>query len=274
VILYMPKANTPSTSLPPSIFISWNDVAKAYPNGHQALKGVNLNVNRGEILALLGTSGSGKTTLLKMVNALVQPTSGQVLVRGRHIQDWDPITLRRSIGYVIQEGGLMPHLTVLENVGLVAKVQGRRREEQHALATSRLELVGLEPARFGALFPRQLSGGQRQRVGVARALASSSELILMDEPFGALDPVTRRDLQTEFRRLQRRLGTTVVLVTHDLREACRLGDRLALLHEGMLEQVGPAAVFLSEPATDYVREFFREAAAVEVEPAPETENEA
>ena len=129
---------------------------------------------------------------------------------------------------------------------------------------SRLELVGLDPSRFGPLFPRQLSGGQRQRVGVARALAASSELVLMDEPFGALDPVTRRELQTEFRRLQRQLGTTVVLVTHDIREACRLGDRLALLHEGVLVQQGPASEFLQSPANDYVREFFRDAAAVDI----------
>jgi len=253
----------PTHTAPPGA-VAWNEVSKTYPNGHRALEGVSLNVADGEILALLGTSGSGKTTLLKMVNVLVQPSSGQVLVRGRPTADWDPIALRRSIGYVIQEGGLMPHLSVLENVALAARVQGRPRAEQQALATSRLELVGLEPARFSPLFPRQLSGGQRQRVGVARALAASSELVLMDEPFGALDPVTRRELQTEFRRLQRQLGTTVVLVTHDLREACRLGDRLALLHEGLLVQDGPAAAFLRNPANDYVREFFRDAAAVDV----------
>ena len=158
----------------------------------------------------------------------------------------------------------MPHLSVQENVALAARVQGRPREEQQDLARSRLELVGLDPRRFGSLFPRQLSGGQRQRVGVARALAASSELVLMDEPFGALDPVTRRELQAEFRRLQRQLATTVVLVTHDIREACRLGDRLALLHEGVLVQEGPASAFLSNPANDYVREFFRDAEAVDV----------
>lgn len=254
----------PTPPLSPAA-VTWNDVSKRYPSGHRALERVNLTVADGEILALLGTSGSGKTTLLKMVNALVQPSSGQVLVRGRPTADWDRIALRRSIGYVIQEGGLMPHLSVLENVALAARVQGRPRSEQQDLAMSRLELVGLEPPRFGPLFPRQLSGGQRQRVGVARALAASSDLVLMDEPFGALDPVTRRELQTEFRRLQRQLGTTVVLVTHDLREACRLGDRLALLHKGVLVQVGPAAAFLRNPADDYVREFFRDAEAVDVE---------
>jgi osmoprotectant transport system ATP-binding protein len=238
-----------------------------YPNGHPALRGVSLAVRRGEILALLGTSGSGKTTLLKMVNALVTPTGGEVLVRGRPAATWDPIALRRSIGYVIQEGGLMPHLTVLENVALAARVQGRPRRERHDLAETHLRLVGLDPSRFGPLRPRQLSGGQRQRVGVARALTASESLILMDEPFGALDPITRTELQAEFRELQRRLGATVVLVTHDVREACRLGDRLALLRQGRLVQVGSAASFLRDPADGDVRAFFQDAAAME--PLPE-----
>ncbi|MGC8639040.1 MAG: ATP-binding cassette domain-containing protein [Isosphaeraceae bacterium] len=243
--------------------VVWDAVSKVYPGGHRALAGVSLTVTEGKILALLGTSGSGKTTLLKMVNALVEPSSGTITVRGRPTTEWDSIALRRSIGYVIQEGGLMPHLSVRDNVALAARVQGRPRAEQHELAASKLGLVGLDPGRFGALFPAQLSGGQRQRVGVARALAASSDLILMDEPFGALDPVTRRELQGEFRRLQRWLGTTVVLVTHDIREACRLGDRLALLHEGVLVQSGPARTFLEDPADDYVREFFLDAAAVD-----------
>ncbi len=248
----------------PAETVVWHEVSKVYPGGHQAVRGVSLSVPRGEILALLGTSGSGKTTLLKMVNALIEPTSGQVVVRDRCTTVWNPIALRRSIGYVIQEGGLMPHLSVLDNVALAARVQGMAPRERGSLATERLELVGLDPARFGRLFPRQLSGGQRQRVGVARALAASSDLILMDEPFGALDPITRRELQDEFRHLQRRLKTTVVLVTHDLREACRLGDRLALMHEGGLVQSGPAAEFLENPSDGYVREFFRDAAAVDL----------
>jgi osmoprotectant transport system ATP-binding protein len=251
------------TSLPQAAVV-WDAVSKVYPGGHQAVRGVSLSVAKGEILALLGTSGSGKTTLLKMVNALVEPSSGQVVVGDRRTTEWNPIGLRRSIGYVIQEGGLMPHLSVIDNVALAAKVQGRPRRERDRLATERLELVGLNPARFGRLFPRQLSGGQRQRVGVARALAASSDMILMDEPFGALDPITRRELQDEFRRLQRRLKTTVVLVTHDLREACRLGDRLALMHEGEMVQWGRAADFLENPADDYVREFFRDAEAVDL----------
>ncbi|QEH33669.1 Glycine betaine/carnitine/choline transport ATP-binding protein OpuCA [Aquisphaera giovannonii] len=243
---------------------SWAGVSKTYPDGRKALNDVHLNVHKGEILALLGTSGSGKTTLLKMLNALVLPSSGEVRVRGKATTEWSATELRRSIGFVIQEGGLMPHLTVHRNVSLAARIQGKPRAEREELAASRLRLVGLDPDRFGGRFPRELSGGQRQRVGVARALAASSDLILMDEPFGALDPVTRRDIQDEFRDLQRKLGTTVVIVTHDIREACRLGDRLALLHEGTLLQVGRAAEFLDHPATDYVRRFFLDAAAVDL----------
>lgn len=248
----------------PDAAVVWEAVSMVFPGGHRALDQVSLEVQRGEILALLGTSGSGKTTLLKMVNALIAPTAGQVFVQGKPTSRWDPIALRRSMGYVIQEGGLMPHLSVLDNVALAARVQGRPVQERAALARSRLELVGLDPARFGPMLPRQLSGGQRQRVGVARALIASQGLILMDEPFGALDPITRRELQGEFLQLQRRLGTTVILVTHDLREACRLGDRLALMHQGKLLQLGTPAALLKDPANDYVRDFFQEARAVDL----------
>jgi osmoprotectant transport system ATP-binding protein len=242
--------------------VAWRDVRKAYPDGHEALQGVNLEVAPGSCLAILGTSGSGKTTLLKMVNRLIEPTSGTVEVRGRATTEWDAIALRRSIGYVIQDVGLMPHMSILQNVGLVLRVQGKTRAEREELARTHLELVGLEPGRFGRLWPHQLSGGQKQRVGVARALAADPDLILMDEPFGALDPITRRELQDEFRGLQRRLGTTVVFVTHDIREACRVGDRLALMDRGRLVQYGAAAELLENPADDFVRSFFREAEAV------------
>ncbi|MBV8316741.1 MAG: ATP-binding cassette domain-containing protein, partial [Planctomycetaceae bacterium] len=183
--------------------VAWREVCKSYPDGHQALRGVSLEVTAGECLAVLGTSGSGKTTLLKMVNRLIEPTSGAVLVRDVPTSEWEPIALRRSIGYVIQDAGLMPHLDILANVGLGLRVQGRPRAERDEEARERLELVGLDPSRFARLRPHQLSGGQRQRVGVARALAADPDLILMDEPFGALDPITRRELQDEFRRLQR-----------------------------------------------------------------------
>jgi osmoprotectant transport system ATP-binding protein len=241
-------------------------VSNVYPGGHEALSDVTLEVARGEVLAVLGTSGSGKTTLLKTVNRLVEPTSGEVLVEGRPTSAWDPIELRRSIGYVIQEGGLMPHLTVLANVALVPVLKGVPRRDAESAARARLELVGLPPERFATQLPHQLSGGQRQRVGVARALAAEPGLVLMDEPFGALDPITRRELQDEFRALQARLGKTVIVVTHDIREACRIADRLALMDRGRLVQQGPPRDFLEHPSTPFAREFFREAEAV-LEPA-------
>jgi osmoprotectant transport system ATP-binding protein len=242
--------------------VAWRAVQKRYPDGHQALHEVSLEVARGECLVLLGTSGSGKTTLLKMVNRLIEPSAGVVEVRGRPTSEWDPIALRRSIGYVIQDVGLMPHMTVLANVALLLRVQGHPRARRETEARARLELVGLDPERFARLWPHQLSGGQRQRVGVARALTADPDLILMDEPFGALDPITRRELQDEFRGLQLRLGKTVVFVTHDIREACRIGDRLALLDHGRLVQVGTAPALIERPANDFVRNFFREAESV------------
>jgi osmoprotectant transport system ATP-binding protein len=248
--------------------VAWRGVSKTFPDGHEALRNVSLQVERGEILAILGTSGSGKTTLLKMVNRLSEASSGTTLVGGVATTEWDPIQLRRSVGYVIQDAGLMPHMSVLANVALVPHLKGVARDVRHDTARKRLELVGLDPGRFSNLFPHQLSGGQKQRVGVARALAADPDLILMDEPFGALDPITRRELQDEFRTLQRRLGNSVVFVTHDLREACRIADRLALMHHGRLVQVGPPRDFLEHPASSFVRDFFREAESVFLAPGP------
>ncbi len=247
---------------PPEVAVAWRDVTKSFPDGHQALQGVTLEVRLGEFLAILGTSGSGKTTLLKLVNRLIDPTSGTVIVAGKATTEWDPIELRRSMGYVIQEAGLMPHLSILANVALVPKLKGVGRADREAAASRCLELVGMSPKVVGDRFPHQLSGGQRQRVGVARALAADPALILMDEPFGALDPITRREVQDEFRKLQRDLNQTVILVTHDLREACRMADRLALVAGGKLVQYGTAADFLERPADDFVRSFFQDARAV------------
>jgi osmoprotectant transport system ATP-binding protein len=247
--------------------VAWQEVRKSYPNGHEALCGVTLDVAEGECLAILGTSGSGKTTLLKTVNRLEEPTSGDVIVSGRSTREWDPIALRRSVGYVIQDVGLMPHMNILENVALVPRLLGRGRDERERLAHEQLELVGLEPKRFASLLPHQLSGGQRQRVGVARALAADPRLILMDEPFGALDPITRREIQDEFLKLQRTLRKTVILVTHDIREACRLGDRLALLDRGRLVQEGTLNEIRARPASPFVVSFFQEADAIEQVPA-------
>ena len=252
-------------SIPPdpdSVAVAWRDVRKVFADGHRALDGVSLEARTGEVLAILGTSGSGKTTLLKLVNRLIDPTSGEILVGDRPTTAWDPIELRRSMGYVIQEAGLMPHMTIRANVGLVPKLKGVNKLSRDEAADRCLGLVGLDAKLIGERFPHQLSGGQRQRVGVARALASDPNLILMDEPFGALDPITRREIQDEFRSLQRDLGKTVILVTHDLREACRMADRLALVAHGRLVQFGEPADFLERPADEFVRSFFQDARAV------------
>jgi osmoprotectant transport system ATP-binding protein len=230
------------------------DVHKRYPET-VALDGVSLAVPAGMTLVLLGTSGSGKTTALKTINRLVEPDGGRVVVLGRDTAVWDPITLRRQIGYVIQDVGLLPHLTVQENVELVPRLLGWPDERLAARAREMLALVGLEPGRFGPSAPRQLSGGERQRVGLARALAADPPLLLMDEPFGALDPLTRRRLQDEFRGLQARLGKTVVLVTHDVAEAFRLGERVAVMHAGRVVQEGTAEEIRGAPAPGFVRDF-------------------
>lgn len=251
------------TQPPGQAAVSWREVRVVYPDGHAALDGVTLDAPRGSLLAILGTSGSGKTTLLKLVNRLVDPSAGSVIVDGRPTREWDPIALRRSMGYVIQEAGLMPHLSVRANVALTARLAGQPRAERIDRADECLRLVGLEPGVVGERFPHQLSGGQRQRVGVARALATRPALILMDEPFGALDPITRRAIQDEFRRLQETLGPTVILVTHDLREACRMADRIAVVEAGRLVQVGSPRELLDHPANDFVRSFFDDARAVD-----------
>jgi osmoprotectant transport system ATP-binding protein len=202
---------------------------------------LTLDVARGETLVLLGRSGSGKTTTLKLLNALVLPTSGEVVVEGRATREWEPHRLRRRIGYVIQDIGLFPHFTVERNVALLPSLERWEPARVRARVAEMLNLVGLEPSLFLHRYPRELSGGQRQRVGIARALAADPDLLLMDEPFGALDPLTRAELQREFKALCRRLGKTIVFVTHDVREALLLGDRLALLGEGRLVFAGAPA---------------------------------
>jgi osmoprotectant transport system ATP-binding protein len=211
---------------------------------NQILDKLAFNVESGRTLILLGRSGSGKTTALKMLNGLLFPTSGSVLVDGRATTDWNLIELRRSIGYVIQEVGLFPHFTIGENIGLVPRLQGWTPERITARVAELLQQVGLDPAQFLHRYPRQLSGGQRQRVGVARALAAEPKLLLFDEPFGALDPVTRVELQDQFLELRDRLQKTSIFVTHDVREAMRLGTEIALLHRGKLEVLTTPAQFL------------------------------
>jgi osmoprotectant transport system ATP-binding protein len=225
--------------------------------GTQVLSGFDLEIRSGETLVLLGRSGSGKTTSLKLVNRLLIPTSGQIRVKGVSNAEGDVIRLRRSIGYVIQDVGLFPHFTVERNIGVVPKIQGWPMDRIRARVQELLQTVGLS-ADIASRYPHQLSGGQRQRVGVARALAGDPEILLMDEPFGALDPLTRDELQREFLLLQQRLHKTVVFVTHDLREALRLGSRIALMEAGRLVTLLPPKEFLSSTdpmASAYVRAF-------------------
>ena len=207
------------------------------PGGRALLDALSLAVEEGETLAVIGRSGSGKTTALKLVNALLMPTMGEVRVAGRATSAWDAIHLRRRTGYVIQEVGLFPHLTVARNVGLVPELEGWPRERIGQRVEELLSLVGLPAAEFAGRYPHQLSGGQRQRVGVARALAADPPLLLLDEPFGALDPITRAELQREFRALQARLRKTAIFVTHDMREAALVGDRIAVVAGGRLRAV-------------------------------------
>ena len=227
--------------------IEFRGVSYRLEKGPFLLQDLSLQVRRGETLVLLGRSGSGKTTTLKLINGLLKPTQGQVLVEGRATSDADPIRLRRRTGYVIQEVGLFPNLTVERNVGLVPRLENWSAERTRARVQEMLALVGLEPGRFSARYPAQLSGGQRQRVGVARALAADPPLLLMDEPFGALDPLTRAEIQREFQQLQQRLQKTVVFVTHDLREALMLASRVALLEGGKLAGVYTPQEFRSAP---------------------------
>jgi osmoprotectant transport system ATP-binding protein len=226
-----------------SVVIEFRDVSFRLENGRELISHLNLSVQAGETLVLLGRSGSGKTTSLKLMNHLVAPSVGEVRVQGRSTQEWDVIRLRRTIGYVIQEVGLFPHFTVERNIALVPTIENWPKEKIQLRVQELMQLVSLAPELAGR-YPRELSGGQRQRVGVARALAADPPILLMDEPFGALDPITRNELQHEFLTLQKRLQKTVVFVTHDLREALLLGTRIALMETGRLVAVLPPKEFV------------------------------
>ena len=236
--------------------IELDTVRKAFGSGTVAVEGLSLSVREHEVLALVGPSGCGKSTTLRMVNRLVEPTSGRILLDGEDVTTTDPVALRRRIGYVIQNVGLFPHRTVEANIATVPGLLGWDRRRTRARVAELLDLVGLPAATYAKRYPHELSGGERQRIGVARALATDPPVLLMDEPFGAVDPEFRRHLQTEFQRIQRETGTTVILVTHDIDEAARLGDRIAVLSRGgRLEQVARATRALVT-ARDY-RGWFR-----------------
>ncbi|MGW1377970.1 ABC transporter ATP-binding protein [Streptomyces sp. NPDC002446] len=235
--------------------IRFEHVTKSYPDGTTAVDDLTFEVAEGELVTLVGPSGCGKTTTMKMVNRLIEPTSGRIHLDGEDISAIDPVQLRRRIGYVIQQVGLFPHKTVLDNTATVPHLLGRPRGKARARAAELLDLVGLDPSTYGDRYPDQLSGGQRQRVGVARALAADPPVLLMDEPFGAVDPVVREHLQNEFLRLQSTLRKTVLFVTHDIEEAVRLGDRIAVYGAGRIEQFDTPATVLGAPATPYAAQF-------------------
>jgi osmoprotectant transport system ATP-binding protein len=231
-------------------------VSKRYDDGTTAVDDLSLDVIAGELAVLVGPSGCGKTTTMKMVNRLIEPTSGRILLDGEDVAKTDPVKLRRRVGYVIQQVGLFPHQTVRDNVATVPVLLGWDRTRTRKRVEELLELVGLAPGTYAGRYPSQLSGGQRQRVGVARALAADPLVLLMDEPFSAVDPVARERLQTEFLRVQQALRTTVLFVTHDIDEAVRLGDRIAVLRDGgHLEQYADPATVLGQPATAFVADF-------------------
>lgn len=235
--------------------IIFDHVSKTYPGGKDAVRDFSMEVKDGETVVLLGTSGSGKTTLLKMVNRLVEPTSGRILIEGIDIMGQNPIQLRRKIGYAVQHIGLFPHMTISENICIVPSLLKWDKKDIESRSDELLKMVGLNPDEFRNRYSSQLSGGQRQRVGVARAIAQDPPIILMDEPFGALDPITREQLQDEFLDLKSKIQKTIIFVTHDVLEAVRMGDRIALLDEGKLQQISTPRELVENPANDFVQQF-------------------
>lgn len=238
--------------------ISVRNLTKSYSAHGAVVDNLSLGVAEGECVVLVGKSGCGKSTTLKMINGLVTPDAGAVTVAGETVGGADLPRLRRRIGYVIQSGGLFPHLTVAGNIALVARLKRWSREKREARVRELLEMVGLEPGRFAQKFPLELSGGEQQRVGVARALMLDPPILLMDEPFGAVDPITRRQLQKDFLALQTHLTRrkTIVFVTHDIREALLLGNRIAVMESGRILQIGTPEEIQANPATDFIKDFF------------------
>lgn len=235
--------------------LKFSQVSKVYTNGFQAVKSVDFEVSKGEFIVLIGPSGSGKTTTMKMINRLIPHTSGTITIDGRDITKLNVAELRRNIGYVIQQVGLFPHYTIEKNIATVPQLKGWNKQQINERVQELMEMVGLDPETYAKSFPKELSGGQQQRVGVARALAADPEIILMDEPFGALDPITRDQLQDELLFLQKKLKKTIIFVTHDMDEALKLGDRIAILQDGNLLQIDTPEKLLTEPAHGFVETF-------------------
>lgn len=249
--------------------LKFENVSKVYKGGKKAVNNLNLHFKKGEFICFIGPSGCGKTTTMKMINRLIEPSSGNIYIDGKNILDKDPVKLRREIGYVIQQIGLFPHMTIQENIGLVLKLLNWPEEKRNARARELISLVDLTPD-YLERYPHELSGGQQQRIGVLRALAADQPLILMDEPFGALDPITRDSLQEEFKKLQQKLGKTIVFVTHDMDEALKLADRIVILRDGELVQCDTPDEILRHPANEFVEEFIGKERLVQARPTIQT----
>lgn len=239
--------------------ILFENVTKTYGDGRSAVNGLSLEIEKGEFFVLIGPSGCGKTTVLKMINRLIEASSGQIRIEGRPVDDYKLSELRWNIGYVLQQIALFPHMTVGENIAIVPELMKKPREEVNKSVNRLLGMVGLDPDVYRDKLPSELSGGQQQRVGVVRALAADPDILLMDEPFSALDPVTREKLQNDLLELQRSIRKTIVFVTHDMREAIKLGDRVCLMNSGKIVQIGSPDEIVQDPANDFVREFLGDA---------------
>ncbi|KIL47845.1 ABC transporter ATP-binding protein [Jeotgalibacillus campisalis] len=238
--------------------ITFKNVRKTFADGTEAIKGIDLHIEEGKLVALIGPSGCGKTTTMKMINKLIHPSSGTISINGKNIAERKDVDLRRDIGYVIQRIGLFPHMTIEENVALIPKLKGMKKHEYTKRVDELLDLVGLEPPVFKKKYPLELSGGQQQRVGVVRALAGEAPIILMDEPFSALDPISREQLQDELKELQSAIRKTIVFVTHDMDEALKVADEIVVMKDGMIEQIAHPDELIRHPANEFVRSFIGE----------------
>lgn len=238
--------------------ITFKNVGKTYPDGFEALKNIDFQIKEGELVALIGPSGCGKTTTMRMINRLIEPSKGTILIDGEDIANRNPVELRRNIGYVIQQIGLLPHMTIEDNISLVPRLKGWEKEKYDGKVDELLDLVGLDPKTFKTRYPSELSGGQQQRIGVIRALAAEPPIILMDEPFSALDPISREQLQDELVKLQDTIKKTIVFVTHDMDEAIKIADKIAILNKGEIVQFDTPERILRHPANDFVKGFIGE----------------